>query len=158
MTQDLGKHMLFCNTAGGQARYQSDIDPTPPAPLPPAHEPRAAARSSPCSKGRQRGREQSHTTERTMSASTGRGKFYFPTNRKHETPHSLSNILVLYISLCMAKKRKAVLWVKNNDSPSLHGKGRLHMLASGHEPCCWNSAVQTLAGGAGDGKKLRCRN
>lgn len=60
------------------------------------------------------GRVQSHTMEQTTSTSTWRGKFYFPTNGKHETPYFLCNILPLYISLYMAKKRKAVLRVKNH--------------------------------------------
>lgn len=59
----------------------------------------------------QRGREQSHTTERTTSASTGRGKFYFPTNRKHETPHSPRNILLYtYLFVWQKSARQYCEW------------------------------------------------
>lgn len=83
------------------------------APLLPIHRHRAAATTSPCSKGMQWGREQSHTTEYVISTSTGRGKFYFPVKRKHETSHSLSKILILCISL-YGKMCEALLQVKNH--------------------------------------------
>lgn len=117
MTQDLGKHRIFCNTAGGKVRYLRVTQPgllLPRCPTAAVPKHRAAARSSLCSKGMQQGREQNHTMEHTMAMGTCRGKFYSPTNRKHEAPHPLSNILALYISLNTAKKHKAVLRVKNH--------------------------------------------
>lgn len=59
--------------------------------------------SSPGRKGMQQGRGQSPTVEYIMSMSTWKGKFYFPTNWKHETHHSLSTTLALYISLYREK-------------------------------------------------------
>lgn len=75
--------------------------------------------SSPGSKGMWQGRGQSHTVEYIISMSTWKGKFYFPTNWKHETRHSLSITLVLYIPLYREKKCEAALQVKD-DMTVLH--------------------------------------
>lgn len=94
--------------------------------------------SSPGSKGMWHRRGQSHTVEYNMSMSTWKGKFYFPINWKHETHHSLSTTLALYIPLYREKNvwgsTASERWY---DSPPFHGKAdwicRLQVMSSAVE-------------------------